>query len=199
MKAVEDNRVQAQVTTSLTKAVADRTNGQLVGAFGERAVEAELLRRGWMTANINASIRNVKDFDLFAVKKNARSLHIRVKTCSPKKDVQYRMREGQEITTDDIGHTDFTVVVRMGSRRDEDRFYVVPTKVVFEALAEWRRTALARQQDKGHWVLRWHELRSGESRPNYGFEKKWQKYLDGWSQLECTAEIDPPVPVRGKR
>ena len=48
MKALGDNRVQAQVMASLAKAAeaagpADRTT-QLVSAFGERAVEPELLR-----------------------------------------------------------------------------------------------------------------------------------------------------------
>jgi hypothetical protein len=67
----------------------------------------------------------------------------------------------------------------MGATRNDDRFYVVPTKVVFDALAEWRRGGLARgQQDKGHWVLKWHEHGSGQSKPNFGFEKKWEKYLD---------------------
>ena len=185
MKAVGNNLVQAQVMASLAKAAPDRTTvQQLVSAFGERAVEAELLRRGWVTANINASIRNVKDFDLFAVK-NARLLHIRVKTCSPNEDVQYSTRVGQDITTDDIGDADFTVVVRMGATRNEDRFYVVPTQVVFQALAEHRRASLARGvQDKGHWVLKWHELRSQQSQPNYGFERKWEKYLDGWDLLD---------------
>jgi hypothetical protein len=182
-QAVGDNGAQAQIVASLAKAARGRTTGQLVGAFGERAVETELLRRGWVTANINASIRNVKDIDLFA-EKNARSLRIRVKTCSPNEAVQYRTRIGQEITTDDIGHTDFTVVVRMGATRNDDRFYVVPTKVIFDALAEWRRAGLARgQQDKGQWVLKWHEHSSRQSKPNFGFEKKWAKYLDRWDDL----------------
>src|SRR5215813_7503630 len=115
MKAVD---AQAQVIANLAKAASGRANGQLVGAFGERAVEAELLRRGWVTANINASIRNVKDFDLFAVK-NARSLHIRVKTCSPKEDMQFNSRPDEEITTLGIRRTDFTVVVQMGERATE--------------------------------------------------------------------------------
>ena len=191
MKALGDNRVQAQVMASLAKAAeaagpADRTT-QLVSAFGERAVEAELLRNGWVTANVNASIRNVKDIDLFAVKNN-RSLHIRVKTCSPKNDMSYGLRKGQEITTDDIRGTDFTVVVRMGATRNEDQFYVVPSRVVLQALAEWRRAALAGprpQKDIGLWVLRWREHSSSQNKPNYGFEKKWEKYLDRWGGLEA--------------
>jgi len=185
-KARGNNRAQAQVMASLAKAAPGRASGQFVSAFGERAVETELLRRSWLTANINASIRNVKDLDLFAAK-NARSLHIRVKTCSPKEDMQFSFRPDQEITTDDIRGTDFTVVVRIGSRRDEDRFYVVPTGVVLQALAEHRRASLARGvKDNGHWVLKWRELRSGQSQPNYGFEKKWDvtppgpKTASGW-------------------
>jgi hypothetical protein len=90
-KEMGNNRAQAQVMASLARTSPGRTNGQLVGAFGERAVEAELLRHGWVTANVNTSIRNVKDIDLFAFK-STRSLHIRVKTCSPKKDIQYSSR-----------------------------------------------------------------------------------------------------------
>src|SRR2546421_605517 len=139
MKAVENNRAQAQVIASLAEAgPLSRINKQLVSAFGERAVEAELLRHGWVTANINASIRNIKDFDLFAGKP-ARSLQIRVKTCSLNEDVQYGTRKNQEIMTDDIRETDFTVVVRMGAARNQDRFYVVPSQAVLQALAEWRR------------------------------------------------------------
>ncbi len=192
MKAVGSNRAQAQVMASLARAAetagpAGRTNPQLVGAFGERAVEAELLRRNWVTANVNASIRNVKDVDLFAFK-NTRSLHIRVKTCSPNTDIQYSSRKGQEITTDDIARTDFTVIVRMGATRNDDQFYVVPTPVVLQALKEHRRASLARGvKDEGHWVLRWNELRSRQSQPNYGFEKKWAEYLNRWDGLETIA------------
>src|SRR5215510_11707926 len=99
-KAMGNHRAQAQVMASLAEAApVGRANKQLVSAFGERAVEAELLRRGWVTANINASIRNVKDFDLFALK-NDRSLHIRVKACSPNEDMQFSSRKAQEITFD---------------------------------------------------------------------------------------------------
>jgi len=187
MKAVD---AQAQVIANLAKAASGRANGQLVGAFGERAVEAELLRRGWVTANINASIRNVKDFDLFALK-NDRSLHIRVKACSPNEDMQFSSRKAQEITFDGIAGTDFTVVVRMGSTRNEDRFYIVPTRVVLQALDEHRRASLARGvKDEGHWVLKWRGRRDGQSQPNYGFEKKWEKYLDRWDRLDGIDERD---------
>jgi hypothetical protein len=75
----------------------------------------------------------------------------------------------------------------MGATRNDDQFYVVPTPVVLRALAEHRRASLANVKDEGHWVLRWHELRSGHSQPNYGFEKKWGEYLNGWGGLETMA------------
>ena len=156
---------------------------QLIGAFGERVVEAELLRRGWVTANVNASIRNARDFDLFAVKKG-RSLQIRVKTCSLGEDAQFRTRKNQEITADGVADTDFTIVVRMGAIREGDQFYIVPTRVVLNALSAHRTASLPTQKDTGQWVLRWRELRSGEAKQNYGFEKKWEQYLNTWDRLD---------------
>jgi hypothetical protein len=33
---------------------------QLIGAYGEKAVEAQLLRNGWATANINSSFKECR-------------------------------------------------------------------------------------------------------------------------------------------
>jgi hypothetical protein len=53
---------------------------QAAGAFGEKAVEAELLRRNWIPANVNATVKNAAKFDIYALKGN-RSVQIQVKTC----------------------------------------------------------------------------------------------------------------------
>ena len=99
--------------------------------------------------------------------------------------MQFSFRKGQEITFDDIAATDFTVVVRMGATRNDDRFYVVPTRVVLQAVDKHRRASLARDvKDDGHWVLKWRERRDEQSNPNYGFEKKWAEYLNRWGGLE---------------
>ena len=45
-----------------------RITAQAVGAYGEKVVEAELLRLGWVPANVNASIKNAANFDIFALK-----------------------------------------------------------------------------------------------------------------------------------
>jgi hypothetical protein len=163
-----------------------KTRKALIAAFGERTVEAELLRRGWVTANVNSSVRNAKDFDLFAAK-NGRLLQIRVKTCSQNEDIQYSVPKEQEIPLHGIAEIDFTVVVRMGADRSSDRFYIIPTRVVLEALSAWRTAALPTQKDTGQWVLRWRELQSGEDKPNYGFERKWQGYLNAWAALDEAA------------
>jgi hypothetical protein len=59
-----------------------RISAQAIGAYGEKAVETELLRRGWVTANINTSIKNAVNFDIFA-RKGENAVNIRVKTCGP--------------------------------------------------------------------------------------------------------------------
>lgn len=59
-----------------------KLNHQAIGAFGERAVEAELLRRGWIPANVNATVKNAADFDIYAVKKG-HTVHLRVRACGP--------------------------------------------------------------------------------------------------------------------
>src|SRR6266571_1719815 len=98
---------------------------QLVGAFGEKAVEAELLRRGWLTSNVNASIKNAADYDIFA-KKGERRIELRIKTCGAGfKSFQFGgFRPGQEITVSGILDSDYTILVQMSSSRKDDSFYV---------------------------------------------------------------------------
>jgi hypothetical protein len=95
---------------------------QAVGACGEKAVEAELLRRGWITSNVNASIRNAADFDIFALKNN-RSAQIRVKACGEGENAfHFRFARGQQIACN-VNKSDFTVLVQMGATRNDDHFY----------------------------------------------------------------------------
>ena len=42
---------------------------QAAGDFGEKAVESdELLRRNWMPANVNATVKNAVNFGIYALK-----------------------------------------------------------------------------------------------------------------------------------
>jgi len=161
---------------------------QAVGAYGEKIVEGELLRRGWITSNVNASIKNAVDFDLFALKQS-RAVQIRVKTSGPGQNAfQFRFRLGHDIAADTFARSDFTILVRMGETRENDQFYVVPTGVVRDAIANWSREYLNTKKrdgqprkDTGQWVL---DLPGDPNRLNKGFEKKWAKYRDNWSALE---------------
>jgi hypothetical protein len=56
----------------------DRPSRQAVGAYGEKVVEAELLRRSWIASNVNASVRNAAEFDVIA-QKDGRVALLRVK------------------------------------------------------------------------------------------------------------------------
>ena len=163
---------------------------QLVGAFGERAAEAELLRNGWHTANFNASIKNAADHDLIA-SKPGRTVHLRVKTCGPGQDAfQFGSHAGQELTTAGLATTDYTILVRMGVKRHDDCFYVIPTSTLWDQINVHRNAFLApkldgsTRKDVGHWTLRLNHLKSGELKPNYGFSSKWAQYLNAWPSLD---------------
>jgi hypothetical protein len=76
----------------------------------------------------------------------------------------------------------------MGDDRTLDQFYVVPTRVVREAIANWAREYLNTKKrnglprkDTGQWVL---DLPGDSSRLNKGFAQKWAKYHDNWTVLE---------------
>jgi hypothetical protein len=46
-------------------------SNQAVGAYGEKAVEAELLRHQWIPSNVNATVKNAAEYDLIAQKGGA--------------------------------------------------------------------------------------------------------------------------------
>ena len=167
---------------------------QSVGAYGEKVVEAELLRHLWVPANVNASIKNAADFDIFALKNN-RTIHIRVKTCGPDvKEFQFNSHKGEKIKTKGFTAVDFTILVSMGKTKNDDEFYIVPTGVVREAVSAHREHYLAQPKrnggkrvDNGQWSLRLRDsVRSKD--PSYGFAKQWQQYKNNWPSLERPAK-----------
>jgi len=165
-------------------------DSQLVGAFGEKAAEAELLRRGWRTANFNTSIKNAADHDLIAVRGN-RTIHLRVKACGAGVDAfQFGSHPGQELTTADITNADYTILIRMGEGRGDDHFYVIPTRILRQQINAHRRDFLDNprrdgnaRKDVGHWTLRLRPTRGAGERLNYGFAQKWKAYQDAWDSL----------------
>ena len=167
----------------------DETKGarQLVGAFGERAVEAELIRHGWVPANVNSTVKNSADFDIFAVN-SGRTIHIRVKTCGKSEEsFQFGFVPNQAIPSLKVSAIDFTVLVKEGTSRDKDKFYVVPSHIVRKELCDRQKDYMAKKKrngqprkDIGHWSLRLKGRRDGQFEPGYDIEKRWAKYLDNW-------------------
>jgi hypothetical protein len=166
---------------------------QAVGAYGERIVEAELLRRGWLPGNLNHSITNSARFDIVAVKANdERIVPIRVKTCSPKYNAfQFSLKRPESDNPLQVrAEGDFFVLVAMGESRPADRIYIVPTDDVQTAILAWRKHYIMTPKKDGgshketsQWTL---HLGGDETRLNSGFGKKWSAYLDEWSSLEQT-------------
>jgi hypothetical protein len=163
-------------------------SSQAVGAYGEKCVEAKLLRWGWLPANANASVRNAAVFDIHA-EKYGRVVSLRVKTCGAGLDA-FQFND-KLIQGGDIGPRDYTILVAMGKAEQEDRFYVMPTSIVRDEVAARRQHFLktpkrdgTSTQDKGHWALRLNSLRSGEKRPGFGLREEWREYLDNWALLD---------------
>lgn len=165
-------------------------SSQAVGAYGEKIVEAELLRRGWIPSNVNASVKNAVDYDIIAQRENGhRIVTLRVKTCSPEMGAfQFGFRKSEQIIPKNIAGNDFTVLVQMGETREHDRFFIIPTQRAREDVLKHRNASLERRGGKPtnfeHWTLHLKELRSGVDQPNYGFERKWKNYLGNWESLE---------------
>lgn len=165
---------------------ASRISPQAVGAYGEKVVEAELLRCGWLPSNVNASVKNAADYDILAHRPGKPVIRVRVKTCGPGIDAfQFITPRGA------VEDLDFTVLVRMGKDRAADEFYVLPTRVLWGEIAARKTDYMAQMKKDGtarkntnHWALRLRSRRDGRIEGGYGLADKWRQYLGGWSQLE---------------
>ena len=162
---------------------------QMVGAYGEKMVEAALLRHGWIPSNVNASVRNAARFDIVAQGPQGQLAPIRVKACGPKQHAfQFGLKPGR-VPKDDLLKIDFTVLVAMGDELADDRFFVVPTKVVREALEAGRvsfhgvpRKDGQPRVETGQITLWLRPLKSKDD-PQHDFARKWKHYLDQWDLL----------------
>jgi hypothetical protein len=172
--------------------LAKQNYSQVVAAYGEKIVEAELLRNGWLPANVNATVSNAANFDIFA-QKSDHIVPIQVKTCGPdKKEFGLRFPPSRE-----PGPNDFTVLVKMGRNRETDQIFVMPTRELHEDIKKYRQAYLSvERRDIGMWILRLEEPRRDVKdyrRPSYGFAQKWQRWLNNWKQLEATTGPTPDV------
>jgi hypothetical protein len=166
---------------------------QFVGAYGEKVVEAELLANGWLPANVNATISNAANFDIFA-QNGDQVVPIQVKACGPEQEWFSfpRFPPSRE-----PGGREFTVLVKMGKRRETDQIFVIPTRELHKDILAFREASKnAGIKDIGMWTLRLHEPRRAlkdHRRYGYGFARKWEKWVNNWKQLEAITAADSDI------
>jgi hypothetical protein len=156
---------------------------QLVGAFGEWAAIVELLRRGWTPANVNQTINNNQDVDIFAQKRD-RKVSISVKTLRESQShwTIGGFKRGVPIQPLPVDHSHFTILVTMGREREGDQFYVIPSHVVRQECALRQREVYP--SDRGAWNMRLADRKDGEVRAGWGIRNKWKQYCEAWEGLE---------------
>ncbi|MGH7064665.1 MAG: hypothetical protein ACREET_11345 [Stellaceae bacterium] len=167
----------------------EKISVQAAGAFGEKAVEAELLRHNWIPANINQTVKNAAKYDIYAMKGD-HWVGIQVKTCRPGMPafLYGGFAPGMPITTTDIVASDFTIIVRMGKQRQDDRFYIVPTTEVRKEIADRQREHKERgTNDIGMWRLGFADRKDGRPEAGAGIERKWEQYEGAWNLLDDSA------------
>lgn len=169
-----------------------RISAQAVGALGEWSAVTELLRRGWIPANINGTVKNAASFDVYAMK-NGCHVSIRVRACQPgTSDFQFGGFEpNKPVEMAKFEKNDFTVLVCPGVERREDRFFVLPSKLVRAAIMERQQAWMSKRtrkgterKDSGHWTIHLKDRKDGIDEGGWGYARKWAKYLNNWEILE---------------
>jgi len=140
----------------------------LSGVAGEYFVCAELSRRGFLAT---LTLKNAEGTDILASRPNSgRAISIQVKTTQGNKP-SWVLKEKSE-----RGHAAsfFYVLVRLNAMTERPSFYIVPSKVVAEKIAEGHRTWLAGTK------------RDGSPRKDTsmrGFDDIKGAYLEKWELL----------------
>jgi hypothetical protein len=161
---------------------------QRIGRMGELVVELELLARGWLAGNFNATTMNSAGWDLFATK-GGRSVKIRVKAKRPGTSsfAWSRKKDGRVFDLVPGDDEDYVAAVSF-EFSGPPAVYVLPTAIVQEELLASSAAWLAGEkrgggQRKDTSILRVHiDDRLGA--PGHGYAAKWHAFLGGWSGLE---------------
>jgi hypothetical protein len=161
-----------------------------VGRMGELVVELELLARGWLVGNFNATTANSAGWDLFATK-GRRTVKIRVKAQRPgvttlrwSAKADGRIFLGLEEGAED----DYVAAVSFGTA-GLPAVYVVPSAVVEDALmgnhAAWLGGAKRDGGERKDTSMRNIYLDDREDLgPAHGYARKWGEFRGAWPLLE---------------
>lgn len=161
---------------------------QRIGRMGELVVELELLARGWLVGNFNASTMNSAGWDLFATK-SGRSVKIRVKAKRPGTScfVWSKKRNGRVFDLTDGDEADFVAAVSF-EVAGSPAVYILPSRMVEDELLTSAAAWLAGERRGGGLrkdtsVLRVH-IDDRVDVIGHGYREKWELYRGAWGMLE---------------
>jgi hypothetical protein len=163
---------------------------QRIGRMGELVVELELLARGWLVGNFNATTANSAGWDLFATR-GARSVKLRVKAKRPGVDCFRWSAKGDGsvfLHLDPGADDDFVAAVSFGADGLPD-VYVLPSCSVEAELrgnhAEWlsgaKRDGGARKDTSMRHLYIDHRAELGRA---HGYASKWATWRGAWDALD---------------
>lgn len=162
-----------------------------VGRMGELVVELQLLARGWLVGNFNATTANSAGWDLFAVRGD-RTLKVRVKAKRPGVSafVWSLKASGSVFAHLDPADEDDVVAAVSFTASGEPSVYVVPTPAVERALLADRAAWLAAPKKRGAGAkvepnaLRLHLDHRPDLGPGHGYADLWGPYRGAWAPWE---------------
>jgi hypothetical protein len=167
--------------------MARKLSTEAIGEIGENIVINELLWHGWVPVNANGRFRRAPNIDIVAAKKN-RSIHLQVKTSIDRSTVRvghgrkeryFNLKEGPK--------AHFIVFLRLFGPKDYE-CYLVPASVaeaeVRRGYDVWEKTPKRDKTVRKAFPASIY-FAPNRNRPNEsGFQKKWERYLNAWSQLD---------------
>lgn len=160
-----------------------------VGRMGELVVELELLARGWLVGNFNATTANSAGWDLFATR-GSRTVRIRVKAKRPGvSSFVWSLKKDGSIfpQLDAAADDDFVAAVSFESE-GLPVVYVLPARKVQDDLLGDHRAWLSGAKKDGSArketsAVRAHLDDHTDGRPGHGFRTRWRPWANQWGYL----------------
>jgi hypothetical protein len=125
----------------------DRGQSIRTGIAGEFFVAAELSKRGWI-ATLTA--KNTPDVDVLASRPTG-DTHARIQIKSRTPAYAYAHRVGKELKL--VGERDFLVLVDLGGEGEPPRYWIIPTVIAAELIANEQIRTKDVDEFEGRWDL----------------------------------------------
>lgn len=161
---------------------------QITGRMGELVLEYELLRRGWLAGNTNASMKNFYAWDIFAFK-DEQTLKFRVKAKREnERAFRWSATKSGEIFPN-LQEDDYVAAISFDRKIPCGyQIYIIPSRIVQEELmnnhALWLSGTKRDGGKRKDTTQRNLYLDNRTDKPSHGYAKKWAPYKDAWGLLE---------------